>query len=91
MDARIKSIQLQNEIPTRKRGRKIRSLTRREGDQPTAGDKRLTRNVGILQPKERYWDIPETEQIKLNILKITEFQHKEEGEIKKASKDDNEI
>jgi len=28
------------------------ALTSREGDLPTAGDKRLTRNVGILLPKE---------------------------------------
>jgi len=67
------------------------ALTRREGDLPTAGDKRLTRNVGILLPKERYWDTPETEQIKLDILETTEFQDKDEGEIQKASSSDNEI
>jgi len=67
------------------------ALTRREGDLPTAGDKRLTRNVGILLPKERYWNIPETEEIKLDVLEATEFQDKDEGEIQKASKVDDEI
>jgi len=74
-----------------KEGGKPEALTRREGDLPTAGDKRLTGNVGILLPKERYWDIPETEEIKLDILETTEFQDKDEGEIQKASNVDNEI
>jgi len=52
--------------PEKERG-KPDALTRREGDLPTAGDKRLTRNMGILLPKERYWDIPETEEIKLDV------------------------
>jgi len=60
---------------------KPEALTRREGDLPTVGDKRLTRIVGILLPKEQYWDIPETEERKLNILNTTEFQDKDEGEI----------
>jgi len=47
--------------------------------------------VGILLPKERYWDIPETEEIKLDILETTEFCDKDEGEIPRASKDNNEI
>jgi len=34
-----------------KKGGKPDALTRREGKLPTAGDKRLTRNVGILLPK----------------------------------------
>jgi len=50
-----------------KEGGKTDALTRREGDLPTAGEKRLTRNVGILLPKERQWDMPETEEIKLDI------------------------
>jgi len=74
-----------------KEGGKPDALTRSEGDLPTAGDKRLTQNVGILLPKERYWDIPDTEKIKLDLLEITEFQDKYEGEIQKASKVDNEI
>jgi len=67
------------------------ALTRREGDLLTAEDRRLIRNVGILRPKERYWDIPESAEIKLDILGTTEFPDKDEGEIQKASKDDNEI
>jgi len=47
--------------------------------------------VGILLPKERYWDIPETEEIKLDILETTEFQDQDAGEIQKASNVDNEI
>jgi len=67
------------------------ALTRREGDLPTAGDKRLTQNVGILLPKERYCDIPETEEIKLEVLETTEFQDQDKGEIQKASELDHEI
>jgi len=61
------------EYRTGKKGGKPDALTRREGDLPTAGDKRLTRNVGILLPKEGYWDIPESEGIKLNVLETNEF------------------
>jgi len=67
------------------------ALTRREGNLPTAGDKRLTRNLGILLARERYWDIPDREEIELQILKTTEFRDKKEGEIQKASSDDAEI
>ena len=42
-------------------------------------------------PKERYWDIPDTEEIKLDVLETTKFQDKNEGEIQEASRDDNEI
>ena len=41
--------------------------------------------------KERYWDIPETEEIKLDVLEKTEFTDKDGGEIKKASNIDDEI
>jgi len=74
-----------------KDGGKPDALTRREGDLPMAGDKRLTQNTGILLPKEGYWDIPETEEIKVDLLETTEFQDKDEGEIQKASNVDNEI
>jgi len=74
-----------------KEGGKPDPLRRREGDLPTAGDKRLTRNVGILLPNDRYWDIPETEEIRLDIVETTEFRDKGEGEIQKASNVDNEI
>jgi len=47
--------------------------------------------VGILLPKERYRDIPETEEIKLDILETTEFPDKEKEEIQRAGKDDDEI
>jgi len=67
------------------------ALTRRGGDLPTAGDKRLTRNVGILLPKELYWEIPEMGEIKLDVLETTEFQDKDEGRIQKASNIDAEI
>ena len=42
-------------------------------------------------PKERYWEIPETEAIKLNVLETTELQNKDEGGIQKATNVDNEI
>jgi len=56
-----------------KEGGKPDALTRREGDLPTAGDKRLTRNVGILLPKERYWDITETEEMKVDTFETPQF------------------
>jgi len=62
-----------NEYRPGKEGGKPDPVTRREGDLPTAGDKSLRRNVGILLPKERYWNIPETEEIKLDVLETTEF------------------
>jgi len=79
------------EYRQRKEGGKPEALTRRERDLPTARDKRLTRNVGILLPMERYWDIPENEDIDLDIMETTEFRDKDEGEIQKASKNDNEV
>ena len=72
-------------------GGKPDAITRRKGDLPTAGDRRLTRNVRILLPEERNWDITETEEIKLHLLETTEFRNKEEGEIQKASNVDAEI
>jgi len=74
-----------------KEGGKPDTLMRREGDLPTAGNNRLTRNDGILLSEERYWDMPDTEEIKLDILETTQFPHKDEGEIQKANKTDNEI
>jgi len=74
-----------------KEGGKPDALTRREGDLPTAGDMRLTHNVGIVIPKDRYWDIPETEKIRIDILETTKFRDQDEGEIQKASTNDNEI
>jgi len=47
--------------------------------------------VGILLPKERYWDIPETEEIKLDLLETTDFKDQDEGEIQKARNVDTEI
>ena len=44
-------------------------------------DERLTRNVGILLPTEPYVDIPDTAEIKLDILETTKFQDKNGGEI----------
>jgi len=74
-----------------KEGGKPNALTRREGDLPTAGDKRLPQNVGILLPKDRYWDIPEREGMRLHILETTEFRDKDEEEIERGSKNDNRI
>jgi len=47
--------------------------------------------VGSLLPKERYWNIPETEESKLDVLETTEFQDKDDGEIQKASSINDEI
>ena len=45
----------------------------------------------ILLPNEWYWDIPDGEEIKLNILETLKFQNKNDGEIQKASMNDNEM
>jgi len=45
----------------------------------------------MLLPKEPYWDIPDTEEIMLDILETTTFQDKNEGAIPKASMDDDKI
>jgi len=74
-----------------KEGGKPDALTRGAGDRPTAGDKRLTRTLGILLPKEGYWDFPDTADIKLDILETTKLQDKDEGKIQEASKVDNKI
>ena len=66
------------------------ALTRRAGDLPTAGDKRLTRNFGALLPRE-CWDIPEGEEINIEEMELAEFQNKNEGEIQQAYKTDDEI
>jgi len=55
------------------------------------GDKRLTENLGILQPKVQYWDIPVTKEIKLHVLQTIEFQDEYQRELQKASYIDNEI
>ena len=72
-------------------GGKPDALTRRSGNQPMTGDKRLTRNVGILLHKERYWDIPEGEEIKIEEMELAGFQDKDEGKIQHAYDKDNEI
>jgi len=47
--------------------------------------------VGILLPKEGYWDITYTQEIKLDILATAKFRDKVEGEIQKRSKVEEEI
>ena len=57
-------------------GGKSEALPNRERYLPTAGDKRLTRNTGILLPQEQYWEIPDTKGIRLDILEATAFSRK---------------
>ena len=54
-------------------------------------EKKLGRRRGILLPKEKYWDIPENEDIKLEEMELAEFQDKDEGRIRQAYDKDNEI
>ena len=72
-------------------GGKPDALTTRSGDQPKTGDKRLTRNVGILLLKEQYWYIPKGEEIKIEEMELAEFQAKDEEKIRQAYNKDNEI
>jgi len=87
----LRQYNFQIEYRPAKGGGKPDALTRREGGLTTAGDKRLTRNVGVLLPKERYRDIPDNEKIELDMSEKTEFRDQNEGEIQKASNDDAEI
>src|SRR6266403_646587 len=52
---------------------------------PTEGDTRLTRNIGILLPKEKYWD-----DTRIEAMELAEFQDKDEEKIQGASKQDTE-
>jgi len=70
---------------------KLDCLTRRERHQPIAGDEGLTRNVGILLPEEGYWDMPATNDIKLDILAKTGLPVQEEGKIQPTAKIDDEV
>ena len=71
-------------------GKKPDALIRRPGDIPTTEEKKLGKGRGILLLKEKYWDIPENEDIKLEEIELAEFQDKDEGRIQQTySKDDN--
>jgi len=91
MDSRTKSIKLQKQMSARNRRGRPDSLRRPAGDLSTAGDKRLTRHVGILLTRKRYWDIPDTENIKLDMFGATEFYDEDEGKIPELSQRDDEI
>ena len=45
----------------------------------------------ILLPKEKYWDIPEEKEIKIEEIELAEFQDKEEGRIQQSDDKDEEI
>ena len=47
--------------------------------------------MGILLPKAPYCNIPDTAEIKLDVLETPEFQEKDEGEIQKANNNYNKI
>ena len=47
--------------------------------------------MGILLPKEQYWEIPENEEIKIEEMELAGFQDKDEGKIQQAYDKDNEI
>ena len=46
---------------------------------------------GILLPKEKYWNIPENEEVKLEEIELVEFQDKDEGKIQQAYDKDDKI
>ena len=74
-----------------KEEKKPDALTRRPRDIPTMEDKKTRKRVGILLPKEKYWDIPESEELKIEEIELAEFQEKDEGRIQQAYNKDNEI
>ena len=67
------------------------ALTRRPGDIPTTEEKKLGKGRGILLPKEKYWDIPENEEIKLEEMELAEFQDTDKEKIQQAYNRDDEI
>ena len=73
-----------------KEGGKPDALTRRAGELPTAGEKRLTRNFGALLQRE-CWDIPEGEEIKIEEMELAEFQDGDKGAIQQACRAGDEI
>ena len=74
-----------------KEKRKPDALTWRPGDVPTTEEKKKGRRRGVLLPKEKYWEIPEDEEIKIEEMKLAEFQAKDEGKIQQAYSKDEEI
>ena len=66
------------------------TLSRRAGDLPIAGDKRLIRNFAALLPRD-CWERPEGEEIKIEEMELPEFKDKDEGTIQQAYSKDNEI
>ena len=74
-----------------KEGRKPDALTRRPEDILTTEEKKLGKKMGILLPKEKYWEIPENKDIKIEELELAEFQDKDEGRIRQAYDKDEEI
>jgi len=47
--------------------------------------------MGILLPKERYSDIPDTKEITVDVLETIKLKDQSKGEIQKASWDNNEM
>jgi len=47
--------------------------------------------MGLLLPKEQSWEIPDNEEIKLDLVGSSEFRDKDKGEIQEASKVNDEI
>ena len=73
MDAILSQYNFKIEYRPGKEGGKPDANTRWAGHLQRAGDKRLWRKVGILLPKESYWDIADIKEIKLDGLETTEF------------------
>ena len=67
-----------------KKGRKPDTLSRRPGDILTTEEKKLRKRMRILLSKEKYWDIPGDEDIKIEEIEVAEFQDKDQGSIQKA-------
>ena len=74
-----------------KEGKNPDALIRRPGDIPTTEEKKIGKRRGIPLPKEKYWDIPENEEIKLEEIELAEFQDKDEEKIQQAYDKDDEI
>ena len=74
-----------------KNRRKPDAVTRRPGDITKTETKRLGKRTGILLPKEKCWDIPENEEIKIEEIELAEFQDKDRGNIQQAYDKNNEI
>ena len=91
MDARIKSIKLQNRIPTRKGGRKTRRPHKKRRRPTHSGRQETHSKRGNLTTKGSILGHPRDRRNKARHIGNNRIPRQGDGEIEKGSKNDNEI